>query len=108
MLYIFAASLIPSVNFLIGILELSICLRDILLQGPRPLSQFDLEKVLATSRKTRVAASEYTSLNSQSSGWSRNRDSDDYQVQAAIGELSRLVVSQIMNIQSDTDATRDP
>ncbi|TXG48557.1 hypothetical protein EZV62_024432 [Acer yangbiense] len=76
--------------------------------GPRPLSQFDLEKVLATSRKTRVAASEYTTLNSQSSGWSRNREPDDYQVQSAIGELSRLVVSQILNIQSESDGTRDP
>ncbi|CBI23057.3 unnamed protein product, partial [Vitis vinifera] len=36
--------------------------------APRPLSQLDLEKVLATSRKTKVAASEYTGLNPQSSG----------------------------------------
>ncbi|CAL5344193.1 unnamed protein product [Camellia sinensis] len=69
---------------------------------PRPLSQSDLEIVLASSRKTRVAASEYTGLNSQSSGWPRNRDPEDYQVQAAISELSKLVVSQIMNLQSDT------
>ncbi|KAH9780270.1 AAA domain-containing protein [Citrus sinensis] len=51
--------------------------------APRPLSRLDLEKVLTTSRKTRVAATEYT-LNSQSSGWSRNNESNDYQVQAAI------------------------
>ncbi|KAK9199580.1 hypothetical protein WN944_014772 [Citrus x changshan-huyou] len=74
--------------------------------APRPLSRLDLEKVLTTSRKTRVAATEYT-LNSQSSGWSRNNESNDYQVQAAISELSRLVVSQIMNIQSEPD-TQDP
>ncbi|RVW14541.1 ATPase family AAA domain-containing protein 1-A [Vitis vinifera] len=69
--------------------------------APRPLSQLDLEKVLATSRKTKVAASEYTGLNPQSSGWSGNREPDDYQVQSAIGELSKLVLSQIMNLQSD-------
>lgn len=76
-------------------------------QAPRPLSQIDLEKVLTKSRKTRVAATEYTTLSSQSPGWSRNRDSNDYQVQAAISEISRLVVSQFMNIQSESDA-QDP
>jgi hypothetical protein len=70
-------------------------------QAPRPLTQSDLEKVLATSIKTKVAASEYTGLTSQSAGWSRNREPADYQVQAAISELSKLVVSQILNIQSD-------
>ncbi|XP_004502710.1 uncharacterized protein [Cicer arietinum] len=35
--------------------------------APRPLSQFDLEKALSTSRKTSVAASEYGGLNLQSS-----------------------------------------
>ncbi|KAG8485964.1 hypothetical protein CXB51_019322 [Gossypium anomalum] len=70
--------------------------------APRPLSQSDLEKVLATSRKTGVAANEYSRLSSQLSGWSRQRESDDYQVQAAINELSKLVVSQIVNLQSDT------
>lgn len=69
-------------------------------QAPRPVTQSDLEKVLATSIKTKVAASEYTGL-SQSVGWSRNREPADYQVQAAINELSKLVVSQILNIQSD-------
>ncbi|KAF5731296.1 ATPase family AAA domain-containing protein 1-like isoform X1 [Tripterygium wilfordii] len=68
---------------------------------PRPMLQSDLEKVLLTSKKTRVAASEYNSLNSQSPRWSRSRDTDDNQVHSAINELSRLVVSQILNIQSD-------
>ncbi|KAI5657589.1 hypothetical protein M9H77_26382 [Catharanthus roseus] len=65
---------------------------------PRPLSQSDLEKVIATSTKTNIAASEYTRLSSQSPGWSGQ--SDDY-VQVAISELSKLVASQILNIQSD-------
>lgn len=68
---------------------------------PRPVSQSDLEKVLATSRKTGVAANDYNRLGSQLSGWSRS-DSDDYQVQAAISELSKLVVSQIINPQPDS------
>ncbi|MBA0651337.1 hypothetical protein Goklo_018670, partial [Gossypium klotzschianum] len=48
---------------------------------PRPLSQADLERVLATSKKTGVAANEYTRLNSQLPGWSRQNhsESDDYQ-----------------------------
>ncbi|XP_038874328.1 ATPase family AAA domain-containing protein 1-like [Benincasa hispida] len=69
---------------------------------PRPLSQADLEKVLATSTKTKVAASEYTGLSSNSSGWTGHREAGDYEVQAAISELSKLVVSQILNIQSET------
>ncbi|KAK4571112.1 hypothetical protein RGQ29_029798 [Quercus rubra] len=68
---------------------------------PRPLSESDLERVIATSKKTKVAANEYTGLSSQSPGWSRNSESGDYPVQAAISELSKLVVSQILNIQSD-------
>ncbi|KAF8379958.1 hypothetical protein HHK36_027424 [Tetracentron sinense] len=68
---------------------------------PRPLLQSDLEKVLATSKKTRVAASEYSRLSSQSPAWSRHREQDDYQVQVAISELSKLVMSQIINLQSD-------
>ncbi|XP_058182315.1 uncharacterized protein LOC131300467 [Rhododendron vialii] len=68
---------------------------------PRPLLQLDLENVLNSSRKTRVAANEYTRLNSQLAGWSRNRDSEDYQVQATINELSKLVLSQILTLQSD-------
>lgn len=70
-------------------------------QEPRPLSQADLEKVLSKSKKARVAASEYNGLRTQSSGWSENKGSDDYQVRAALNELSKLVVSQILNIQPD-------
>ncbi|OAY59526.1 outer mitochondrial transmembrane helix translocase [Manihot esculenta] len=66
----------------------------------RPLFQSDLEKVLATSTKTRIAANEYTRSNSQLPGYPRQ--SDDYQVQATINELSKLVVSQILNLQPDT------
>lgn len=61
------------------------------------MSQSDLEKVLATSKKTKVAASEYSGL----TGWTGNMESGDYQLQAAIGELSKLVASQIFNIQPD-------
>ncbi|KAF3432766.1 hypothetical protein FNV43_RR23868 [Rhamnella rubrinervis] len=68
---------------------------------PRPLSESDLEHVLNTSRKTKIAASEYTGLNSPSTGWSRSGESGDIPVQAAISELSRLVVSQILNLQTD-------
>ncbi|RDY06217.1 ATPase family AAA domain-containing protein 1-A, partial [Mucuna pruriens] len=57
--------------------------------APRPLSQLDLEKALATSRKTTVAATEYNGL------------SGDYQVQAAINELSKFVVSHMINRQPD-------
>ncbi|KAM2921675.1 hypothetical protein COP2_043386 [Malus domestica] len=70
--------------------------------APRPLTQLDLENVLATSKHTKVAANDYTGLiSSQSSpGWSRNRETGDYPVQAAIHELTRHVV-QILNIQPD-------
>ncbi|XP_075502663.1 uncharacterized protein LOC142540419 isoform X1 [Primulina tabacum] len=68
---------------------------------PRPLSGVDLERVIATTTKTKIAASEYSRFNSQSSGWSPQRESDNYQVQAAINELSKLVVSQILNLQTD-------
>ncbi|KAL8233087.1 hypothetical protein R6Q57_002865 [Mikania cordata] len=76
---------------------------------PRPLSQADLERVVVTSKKTRVAAREYTGLNSQSEVWSvpRETPTDDYQVQAAINELSKIVVSQIMNIRSDNQDRED-
>ncbi|XP_061996994.1 uncharacterized protein LOC133714756 [Rosa rugosa] len=72
--------------------------------APRPLTQKDLENVLATSRHTKVAANDYyTGLNSPSSSprLSRNRESGEIPVQAAINELSKLVVSQILNIQTD-------
>ncbi|KAJ6410955.1 hypothetical protein OIU84_007664 [Salix udensis] len=65
--------------------------------APRPLSQADLQRVLATTTKTGVAANEYSRSSSQSPGWPRQ--SDDYQVQATINELSKLVVSQILNLQ---------
>ncbi|OIT02167.1 PREDICTED: ATPase family AAA domain-containing protein 1-like [Nicotiana attenuata] len=68
---------------------------------PRPLSESDLEKVVATSKKTQVAANEYNTLRSQFVGLSRHTDRDDYPVQAAISELSKLVVSQILNLQTD-------
>ncbi|CAI9774202.1 unnamed protein product [Fraxinus pennsylvanica] len=68
---------------------------------PRPLSQSDLEKVISKTTKTKVAASEYSRLSLQSS-WPGHGDSDDYHVQAAINELSKLVVSQILNIQPDS------
>ncbi|XP_009590015.1 uncharacterized protein LOC107814190 isoform X1 [Nicotiana tabacum] len=68
---------------------------------PRPLSESDLEKVVATSKKTQVAANEYNTLRSQFVGLSRHTDRDDYPVQAAISELSKLVVSQILNLQID-------
>lgn len=60
----------------------------------RAVSQLDLEKVLATSKKTGVAATEYSQLSSQFSG--RPNESDDYQ--DAISEvLAKLVASQIVN-----------
>ncbi|CAN4089504.1 unnamed protein product [Withania somnifera] len=62
---------------------------------PRPLSELDLEKVLVTSKKTNVAASEYNRLSS------RHADLDSYPVQVTIDELSKLVVSQILNLRSD-------
>ncbi|KAH0702963.1 hypothetical protein KY290_018284 [Solanum tuberosum] len=57
---------------------------------PRPLLELDLEKALAMSKKTKVAASEYSRLSS------RHADSD-----SAINEISKLVVSHILNLQSD-------
>ena len=63
------------------------------------MSQSDLERVISTTTKTKVAATEYTRFNSQSSGWSRHADPD--YVQVAISELSKLVTSQILNIQPD-------
>ncbi|CAL9243388.1 unnamed protein product [Arabidopsis halleri] len=66
---------------------------------PRPLSQLDLEKVLATSKKTQVAASEYTGLSSQSSLWRSPSNADE--VQAAINSISKLFVSRLRNIQPD-------
>ncbi|KAK1441510.1 hypothetical protein QVD17_07459 [Tagetes erecta] len=71
---------------------------------PRALSQADLEKVLKTSKKTQVAAREFSSQ-SEPEVWSVPRETldDDYQVQAAINEISKIVVSQIINIRSDNN-----
>lgn len=74
----------------------------VMFQGPRPLLQLDLEKALSTSRKTKVAANEYGGLNLQSpSNWTFSGESGDYQLQAAINDFSKLVVSRIVNLQSD-------
>lgn len=75
------------------------------IQEPRPVSQADFEKALLTSKKTRVAASEYTGLNSQSEVWSVPRETGDYQ--SAISELSKIVVSQILNIRSENQDRED-
>nr|GEX23572.1 ATPase family AAA domain-containing protein 1-B-like [Tanacetum cinerariifolium] len=74
---------------------------------PRPLKQADLERVVVTSKKTKVAAYEYSGLNSQSEVWSVPRETDDYPVEAAISEISKLVVSQIMNIRSENQDRKD-
>ncbi|GAU35162.1 hypothetical protein TSUD_217950 [Trifolium subterraneum] len=67
---------------------------------PRPLSQLDLEKALSTSRKTTVAANEYSRMNAQSSSRQPfSGESGDYEVQAAIKEISRLMGSHMINIQ---------
>lgn len=69
-------------------------------QEPRPLSQADLERVIATTIRTNVAASEYSILTSLSSAQSRQRESDDYEVHDAIDEVSNLIMSRILSIQS--------
>ncbi|CAH9111929.1 unnamed protein product [Cuscuta epithymum] len=72
--------------------------------GPRALSELDLEKVVTSSKNTKTAASEYYSrLGSQIGGWSPSGEhSDDYQVKVAISELSKVVLSQIVNLQSES------
>jgi len=67
------------------------------------LKQADLEKVISTSKKTKMAAHEYTRLMSRSSSWPTQREGGDYPVQNAINELSKLVVSQILNLQADNE-----
>jgi hypothetical protein len=71
----------------------------ILSQAPRPLSQSDMQRVLGTSTKTRVSVNGYSRSSSYSPGWPRQ--SDDYQVQATTNELSKLLVSQILNLKLD-------
>ncbi|CAL1366457.1 unnamed protein product [Linum trigynum] len=70
-------------------------------QEPRPMTQADLEKVLATSKRTGVAAIEYNRSRSQSPVWPIQSSDDDH-VHATISELSKLVVSQILNLQPDS------
>ncbi|KMT15934.1 hypothetical protein BVRB_3g051200 [Beta vulgaris subsp. vulgaris] len=69
---------------------------------PRPLTQTDLEKVLSTSKKTNVAAHEYTRLMAQSSStWPIQKDGEDMPVQNMINELSKLVLAQMLNLQAE-------
>ncbi|KAL2921748.1 ATPase family AAA domain-containing protein 1 [Bienertia sinuspersici] len=68
---------------------------------PRALTQNDLEKVLSTSKKTNAAAHEYTRLMSQSSSFPIQRDGEDIPVQNMINELSKLVLAQMLNLQTD-------
>ncbi|XP_074291772.1 uncharacterized protein LOC141618569 [Silene latifolia] len=70
-------------------------------QAPRPLTQTDMEKVLLTTKKTTAAAQEYSRLNSLSSSFPLQRNGEEYPAQNAINELSKLVVSQILNLQVD-------
>ncbi|KAL7108195.1 hypothetical protein ACP275_06G099600 [Erythranthe tilingii] len=66
---------------------------------PRPLSQADLERVITTTKKTNVAANEYSSL---SSGWQRQgEDSDGSHVTITLSEL----LSKLVNLQPEP---RDP
>lgn len=53
--------------------------------------------MLATSKKTQVAASEYSDSRLQGSVWRRPKDSDE--VQAVINGISRLLVSGMINQQ---------
>ncbi|KAK7384947.1 hypothetical protein VNO78_30650 [Psophocarpus tetragonolobus] len=73
--------------------------------APRPLSQLDFEKALATSQKTTVAASEYNGLSADALRWTGHREPGEYEVQAAISELSKFVVSHMINRQPET---KDP
>jgi ATPase family AAA domain-containing protein 1 len=60
------------------------------------LSQADLEKALSTSRKTSVAANEYSRMTSRTSF---HGESGDSQVEAAIRELSKIM--GVSHIQVD-------
>lgn len=61
------------------------------------MSQLDLEKVLATSKKTQVAAGEYCGLRG-------SREPDE--VEAAISGISKLLVSQFINLQAGSQDSR--
>ncbi|KAH9602205.1 hypothetical protein KSS87_005601 [Heliosperma pusillum] len=69
--------------------------------APRSLTQGDLEKVLLTTKRTTAVAYEYSRVASNSSSWQIPSDGEEYPVHNAINELSKLVVSQILNIQAD-------
>ncbi|KAL0741836.1 hypothetical protein Bca4012_083349 [Brassica carinata] len=58
---------------------------------PRSSSQLYLEKFLATLKKTQVAAGEYCGLRGSR---------EPYEVEASISGISKLLVSQFINLQS--------
>ncbi|GAB2265031.1 hypothetical protein Dimus_000098 [Dionaea muscipula] len=67
--------------------------------APRLLAQSDLEKVMATSRKTKTAAREYKRLSSESR--QRGGDGDDYHVQNYINEFMANVLN--LNLRPDPE-----
>ncbi|KAL9659973.1 hypothetical protein QQ045_024783 [Rhodiola kirilowii] len=67
----------------------------------RPITQEDFEKVLATSVNTKIAANEFNRSSLQSRGLPRQRESEDYRIRVAINELSKIVMSENANLQSD-------
>ncbi|KAK8465311.1 hypothetical protein PHAVU_009G048700 [Phaseolus vulgaris] len=71
--------------------------------APRPLSQLDLEKALATSQKTKVAASEYAGFSLQSpSRWSVPGESDVRSVHI----LWHCIINQTYKIPNPIRAVR--
>ncbi|CAI0452572.1 unnamed protein product [Linum tenue] len=62
----------------------------------------DQEKKGKKHQRTGVAATEYNRSSSQSPGWPRQSSDDDDHVHATINQLSKLVVSQILNLQPDS------
>ncbi|KAG6410070.1 hypothetical protein SASPL_128118 [Salvia splendens] len=69
-------------------------------RDPRPLTQLDLESVLATTTRTTVAASEFSMLSPQSSGWPWQRGSGDYQAGFASITPNRLKLSILWKFAS--------
>ncbi|PKU75544.1 hypothetical protein MA16_Dca011320 [Dendrobium catenatum] len=69
------------------------------IQGPRPLKQSDLEKVLSSFRKSRKSPAGYQPTY-QAPPWVRPTDPENDQVQNAISEISELM-SHIMNRHSE-------